>query len=107
MNKSFSLKIVGMLLLLNTSLLHAGERDHMPLPKKVMIIKAAYYSAAVSGSFTKNNCPAGFTGSSVTYTVPAGSYGSDISQADADAQALNDLNTNGQIYANMNGSCTP
>ena len=105
MNKNFSLRIVGIFLLLNTTLLHAGERFH-PLPV-VMKAKALYYNSTQSGSFTKNNCPAGFTGSSVTYTVTAGSYGSDISQADANAQALNDLNTNGQAYANAFGSCTP
>ena len=59
-----------------------------------------------TGVFTRNNCSAGYTGSSVTYTVPAAAYTSTISQADADAQAQSDINANGQTYANTNGICT-
>lgn len=65
-----------------------------------------YYNALRSQSFTKNNCSSGYTGSTVTYTVPAGKYSSTISQADADQQAINDVNVNGQNYANINGTCT-
>ncbi|HMR93578.1 MAG TPA: DUF5977 domain-containing protein, partial [Chitinophagaceae bacterium] len=65
-----------------------------------------YYSALKSGNFTRNNCSSGYTGSTVTYTVPAGTYTSTISQADADQQAQDDVNTNGQSYANTNGTCT-
>lgn len=66
-----------------------------------------YYNVAKSGSFTKNDCSqASGTGSTVTYTVPAHTYGSTASQADADQQAQNDVNTNGQAYANTNGTCT-
>jgi hypothetical protein len=59
-----------------------------------------------SQAFTRNNCAAGGTPSSVTYTVPAGKHTSLISQADADAKALNDINANGQAYANTNATCT-
>ncbi|WP_205886150.1 DUF5977 domain-containing protein, partial [Escherichia coli] len=65
-----------------------------------------FYNAVQSGSFTKNNCPNGGTGSTVTYTVAAGTYSSTVSQADADQKATNDVNTNGQAYANANGICT-
>ncbi len=65
-----------------------------------------FYNAVQSGSFTKNNCPNGGTGSTVTYTVAAGTYSSTVSQADADQKATNDVNTNGQAYANNNGTCT-
>lgn len=61
---------------------------------------------AKSGDFTRNNCSPGFNGSTVTYNVPAGRYTSIISQADADQKAVNDVNTNGQNYANTNGTCT-
>ncbi|WP_293741986.1 DUF5977 domain-containing protein [uncultured Pedobacter sp.] len=66
-----------------------------------------YYNTAKSGSFTRNNCGAGLTGSTVTYTVPANtpSCNSNISQADADTKAQNLLNANGQAYANANGVC--
>ncbi|HEX7902558.1 MAG TPA: DUF5977 domain-containing protein [Chitinophagaceae bacterium] len=64
-----------------------------------------YMNVAKSGIFTRNNCVNG-TGSNVTYTVAAGTYSSTISQADADQLAQNDVNTNGQNYANLNGACT-
>lgn len=64
-----------------------------------------FHSVQQSNIFEKNNCPANSLPSKVTYTVPAGSYYSTISQADADAKALADLNANGQTYANNNGAC--
>lgn len=64
-----------------------------------------YSSNAKTGLFTRNNCSAGFTGSTVTYTVISGAYTSTISQADADNKAITDLNNNGQNYANTNGIC--
>jgi YD repeat-containing protein len=66
-----------------------------------------WLSVVKSGSFTRNNCTTGETGSTVTYTVVAGAYNSTISQADADSKAQNDVNTNGQSYANTHGTCTP
>jgi hypothetical protein len=65
-----------------------------------------FYSALKSGPFTKD-CGSTGSGSTVTYIVPAYRYSSAISQEDADQQAQNDLNANGQAYANSNGSCTP
>ena len=55
--------------------------------------------------FTKAGCATGYSGSQVTYTVPAGKYSSNISQADADQQAQADVTANGQNYANTNGTC--
>ena len=66
---------------------------------------SAWYNVAKSGTFAKNDCPSGYTGSGVTYTIAAGTYSSTISQADADQKAQNDVNTNGQTYANNNGTC--
>ncbi|MBP4139153.1 DUF5977 domain-containing protein [Flavobacterium geliluteum] len=63
-----------------------------------------FKSKAHSGVFIKNNCSAG-TGSIVTYSIPAGNYSSEISQADADMKAQNDVTLNGQNYANANGVC--
>jgi Family of unknown function (DUF5977) len=45
--------------------------------------------------------------SSVTYTIPAGTYISTISQAVVDLLVQQDLQTNGQAYANANGICIP
>jgi len=58
-----------------------------------------------SGDFQKEGCGDNFYGSTVTYTVPAGTYKSDISQADADEKAQDDVDDNGQGYANTNGTC--
>lgn len=65
-----------------------------------------YYNVAASGTFTKNNCAFGYSGSQVTYTVNAGKYTSTYSQAQADGLAQTDINSNGQNYANTNGTCT-
>jgi hypothetical protein len=65
-----------------------------------------WYSAAASGTFTRNNCGTGYQGSTVTYSVSQGAYTSNISQVDADQKATNDVNQNGQSYANQNGTCT-
>lgn len=59
-----------------------------------------YTNTEKTGSFTRNNCPPGYVGQTVTYTVAAGTYSSSLSQADADQQAINDVNTKGQSYAN-------
>jgi hypothetical protein len=58
----------------------------------------------MSQNFTKNNCTSG-NGSVVTYTVPAGRYEASTLSA-ATALAQNDINTNGQNYANTNGTCS-
>ncbi len=65
-----------------------------------------YYNTAISATVMKNNCPRGFKGSYVTYTVAAKTYSSTISQADADSKARYDLSINKQVYANDNGNCT-
>jgi hypothetical protein len=65
-----------------------------------------YSNKAVSQSFTRTNCSAGFEGGSVVYTINAGLYFSSISQADADTIAAQKLRANGPAYANANGTCT-
>ena len=64
-----------------------------------------YWTANRSGTFTRNNCPSGYQSGTATYTK---SYTSYISQANANALASGDssFNTEGQAYANANGSCT-
>lgn len=69
-------------------------------------ITITYKSIAQSATYTRNNCACS-TGSQVTYTVPAGKYTSTVSQAAADALAANDMTTNGQLYANNSGTCSP
>jgi hypothetical protein len=55
--------------------------------------------------FTKNDCPDGFLGTTVTYTVQPNSYVSYLTQAAADNLALDDLKDNGQRTVNSIGSC--
>lgn len=65
-----------------------------------------YYNTQKSQTFTRNNCGSGGIGSAYTYVVPESKYSSIVSQADADQQAQNDINSNGQIVANTNGTCS-
>lgn len=60
----------------------------------------AYTNTQQTVNFTRNNCSAGYVGSQVAYSIPAGTYTSYVSQADADQQALNQIALNGQAYAN-------
>ncbi|MGG7471327.1 DUF5977 domain-containing protein [Chryseobacterium arthrosphaerae] len=65
-----------------------------------------YYNSIKSETFTRNNCGSNAVGSSYIYTVPANTYYSYVSQADADQKAQDEINTNGQNMANLNGICT-
>lgn len=60
-----------------------------------------YYSAAISATYTRDNCAACYSGNSGTVTIGYGTYTSTVSQAavDATAQAA------AQAYANANFSC--
>ena len=67
-----------------------------------------FYNAAKSASLVKNDCPSGSAPDEYTYTiysVPAKKYTSTISQADADAKAMAEINSNGQNKANTDQSC--
>jgi hypothetical protein len=69
-------------------------------------VNPSYLNVSKSGTFIKNDCGPDYAGgSSVTYTIHPGTYSSGISQADADMIADADISTNGQSYANENGSC--
>jgi Family of unknown function (DUF5977) len=69
-------------------------------------IAQIYYSDAVSGYTTKNNCSPGQTGSSVYYTVPARYASSPISKDEAQALAQSYYENTRQGYANANGTCS-
>lgn len=64
-----------------------------------------WYNVEKSKVFYKNDCEDGFIGAPYTYTVEAGKYTSDVSQEDADKNALDDIERNGQGQANLNGEC--
>ncbi|MBB6273365.1 hypothetical protein HDF26_003825 [Pedobacter cryoconitis] len=64
-----------------------------------------YSNDAQQGEFTKSNCPAGQIGTSVGYSIAAGTITSIISKADANNKAIVDLQTKGQANANTYGTC--
>jgi YD repeat-containing protein len=65
-----------------------------------------YYNRLITEKFTKTNCGPGFRGADVPFSVPANTYSSSISQADADAKAEQYLLANGQNNANNTaGAC--
>lgn len=72
----------------------------------IVSLSVIYYNTEQSGTYRKNNCPEGYVGSEVTYTVKAGSYCSMVSQAAANNLALAEITANGQAYANAHGTCT-
>lgn len=62
----------------------------------------AYGNELQTGVLTKNNCSAGGVGSVVSYTIPAGTFESDISVTDANNKAF----AAAQDSANAKGICT-
>jgi hypothetical protein len=53
----------------------------------------------------RDNCGAGYEGTSVIYTVAAGTYSSPLGQNYVDSLAQADANANAQAYANEHGVC--
>ncbi|MDR6338953.1 hypothetical protein HNQ91_002004 [Filimonas zeae] len=64
-----------------------------------------YYNTAKTSIFYKDNCPAGQNGTAVPYTVAANTFSSTFSQAAADEMTQNDIDNQGQAYANQHGVC--
>lgn len=61
-----------------------------------------------SQTFTKNDCTTGYVGSQITYSVPAGKYGSFISVPDANRLADAEITAfDGQTRINTTGTCIP
>jgi hypothetical protein len=70
--------------------------------------KIVYYNTAISQSFTPAcSIGYGYSGAAIPYNVPAGKYNSTVSQADANAKAQNEINTNGQASANTHCALLP
>jgi hypothetical protein len=64
-----------------------------------------YYNADYYKWFTRDNCPPHTFPSELKYPVPAKTFSSIISQDDADLQARNYADANGQNYVNANTVC--
>jgi hypothetical protein len=71
------------------------------------VCTVGWYNEEKTGTFTKNDCGAGYMGGTSQYTVPAGTYTSSTSQSDANQLAQNDVDANGQNWVNSNGYCIP
>jgi hypothetical protein len=66
-----------------------------------------FWSVAMSRVCQRNDCGEGFVGQEVTYALEEGAEYSLLSQADADAGAVANLDENCQANANKNGGCLP
>lgn len=67
-----------------------------------------YGNTGQSQLFVKNDCPAGYIGTNLNYSVPASKYGSFLSVADANRKALKEIAESGsQERVNQTGSCNP
>jgi hypothetical protein len=64
-----------------------------------------FYNEEQHRTFTKMGCPCFTTATSVTYTVPADKYSSDDNWLAAQQMATDDVNANGQSYAQEHGEC--
>lgn len=70
------------------------------------ICKRIFYSPAISQNFTKEDCPVGYKGTTITYTVPYGFFTSIIDQPNADTMAMDYIEANGQAFANLPGNAS-
>ncbi|ANI89302.1 hypothetical protein A9P82_08360 [Arachidicoccus ginsenosidimutans] len=70
------------------------------------VLHDLYYNDQQSQTFTRNNCPSYDVAGSIDYTIPESSYSSGISKAAANNLALQDIQQNGQNYANTHCNCS-
>ncbi len=68
--------------------------------------KQLFSSAAISQTFTKEDCPVGYKGTTITYSIPAGFFTSTVNQSDADTLAMDYVEANGQAFANLPGNAS-
>ena len=78
-----------------------SEYTLVQLPKEATI----YYNTEQTDSFQRTNCPSGYVGTYVEYTIPAGTYSSTVSVEDANRKAREALALEGPAYANVYGEC--
>jgi hypothetical protein len=88
--------------------LYAYKRDYWILknPKPGTTSTPQYFNTEQSGTTTRDTCPPNYTPGEATLVVPANTYMSTVSIANANQLALNYIFDNIQEYANANGSCT-
>lgn len=59
-----------------------------------------YYNKGKTAYFTSQNCPVGSKGGQVAYAVPAKAYSSTLNQAEVDTLEQEEIDANGQAFAN-------
>lgn len=69
-------------------------------------VPVQYTSVAISEVVQRNDCDPGYTGDSVTYTLPAGHIVDITSQVDVDTRAQAYFDSTKQAFANANTTCT-
>lgn len=88
-----------------------GDPDYAPKIQDLTTCPftgTVYQNVETTVYATRNNCPSGQVPSApVPFVVPVGMFTSIISQANADAKALNYANANRQANANSFGTCSP
>lgn len=68
-------------------------------------IKHLFWNTSQSHTCNRTNCVEGVYGQPYTYTIAAGTYSSEISQADADEKALTVAQNDCESVANIHGWC--
>jgi hypothetical protein len=68
--------------------------------------KLLYYNDPLSEPFTKEGCDDGYKGTSITYTVPGNKYFTTVSKDSANALAQEEIDANGQAFANAAGNAS-
>jgi hypothetical protein len=80
--------------------------DLLPITISITINPTVFYNARRTAYFQKKDCGNWYLpGNYVEYIVEANKYSSYISQSDVEAKAQQDIDQNGQNYANLNGTC--
>jgi len=73
--------------------------------KKLNACNTTFTNLKIVELYYKNNCAAGYIGAPYVYTIAAGKYTSTINQDAVDRQVEYELDAQGQLAANTNGSC--
>lgn len=69
------------------------------------IVQSEFQNKEYSQVFYNSTCGEEYQGAPYVFTVPAGMFTSEVSQTDAQNQAIAYANTNGQADADVNGGC--
>ena len=83
----------------------AIELSERAIEKNKDICPTLYFNVEITDSLQKNNCQYG-VGGSVSVTIPANKYSSQLSQLEANRKAQEEFDNTAQSIANQLGTCT-